>query len=176
MKKVKNHINIHKVSALIRFMHVLSVKLPWSSHRLSRNSWEVLPNTAPCSVDLPSWYNVLFGVRIKRRSIQLALLFPILSAYFLLSSTRIWRAQNLDSYLYHFTHILEHSITKNMLHSTYTVYLVQVNISVIITYTVHLVLINNNERYYMHVENIEDSRIHISWHLCNQLRCITPFK
>ena len=75
---------------------------------LSRNNWEVLPNTAPCSVDLPSWYNVLFGVRIKRRSIQLALLFPILFPYFLLSSIRIWRAQNLDSYLYHFTHILEH--------------------------------------------------------------------
>ena len=47
-------------------------------------------------------------VRIKRRSIQLALLFPILFPYFLLSSIRIWRAQNLDSYLYHFTHILEH--------------------------------------------------------------------
>ena len=102
-------------------------------------------------------------VRIKRRSIQLALLLPIVFPYFLLSSIRIWRAQNLDSYLYHFTHILEDSITKNMLHSTYAVYLVQINISVIITYTVHLVQINNNERYYMHVENIEDSRIHISW-------------
>ena len=99
-------------------------------------------------------------VRIKRRSIQLALLFPILFPYFLLSSIRIWRAQNLDSYLYHFTHILEH---KNMLYSTYMAYLVQINMSVIITYTVHLVQTNNNERYYMHVENIEDSRIHISW-------------
>ena len=49
-----------------------------------------------------------------------------------------------------------------MLYSTYMVYLVQINMSVIITYTVHLVQINNNERYFMHVANIEDSRIHIS--------------